>query len=179
MLICAHVALSLGTVYCVHSWALAPVATTPFNDALIAACSLLPDIVDKILWVSRLSRCTRSFGHTLLFTFFTAGTTLLVSNSERAGLVGLAVFSHLVADRACGHVPFFWPLQNFRQKSMVHTNQSRQLIKACDFLAVFYIFFATDIPLRHGSIRVGVSLLCCWQSHSYCGCHHYCPQWTL
>eukprot|EP00037_Helgoeca_nana_P014623 m.136584 g.136584 ORF g.136584 m.136584 type:complete len:228 (+) comp22634_c0_seq1:104-787(+) len=170
MLICAHIGFGLGAVYTVMaalSMSGNPLFTgftgftpTLTTDAVVAVCSLLPDVVDKLLWIFRVTKGSRTYGHTLIFV---GGMSALGSllGPQTAGLVGLAVLSHLVADRTCGHVPFLWPLQPFRLKSMTHTPATHRAIRACEVLGVLFVMVSTGLPARLGPILCTTSLVGC------------------
>lgn len=105
--------------------------------------SITPDGVDKPLYWGRISCCTRTYGHTLLFAFLFSAITAAVSHSGKnasftffiisfssyydLGQIGrvclLGIISHLLADRVFGYVPFFWPFQPFVYPSMIHTKR--------------------------------------------------------
>eukprot|EP01013_Petalomonas_cantuscygni_P033599 TRINITY_DN60658_c0_g1_i1.p1 TRINITY_DN60658_c0_g1~~TRINITY_DN60658_c0_g1_i1.p1 ORF type:complete len:249 (+),score=15.42 TRINITY_DN60658_c0_g1_i1:71-817(+) len=112
-------------------------------DFVIVITSLLPDIIDKPLFLCRWALGSRSYGHTVLFLFsatcvvsavlsaFGVGPVPVVfpsfHPSQRADdtayltvhgwgvVVFVGILSHLLSDLAFGYVPLFWPLQPFRE----------------------------------------------------------------
>jgi hypothetical protein len=71
---------------------------------------LLPDIVDKGLVFSDLVRCSRSYGHTILFAAAAGFVSLAVTRKKGVALaVVLGCLLHLAEDMG-GTVPVFYPI---------------------------------------------------------------------
>jgi hypothetical protein len=79
--------------------------------AVAAFSFLLPDLVDKPLWVLGVFSDGRNIGHTLLATFLVA---LAFSLKKRVyGLVAVCGgMAHLLSDRS-GLVPWFYPFKTY------------------------------------------------------------------
>ena len=109
------------------------------QEILIVVSALLPDVLDKALYWSRLCHATRSFGHCILFilAWSLLGGTLF---GQQVGWILFASSSsHLLVDLFFGYVPLLYPIQSFRYPSMIHTKTSKQQLKTIEAVALMYL----------------------------------------
>jgi hypothetical protein len=173
---CAHIGFAFALAHCVQWYLALPVCydtnvLSEVVDLVLLVSSLLPDLVDKPLYLCRLCKATRTFGHTLAFAAATIAAAWYfqhhVCGSTRCAVeemfvhlrdlacdwvwvygVAIGLLSHLAADLMFGYVPLFWPLQPFRYPSMVHTKASIRCIKALDLAATVYLLLFSRLPYR-------------------------------
>jgi hypothetical protein len=145
-------------------------------DALVAVGSLLPDLLDKPLYLCRCAPGTRSYGHTLLFLIAATGATaaallhspaslaaalplgaaaLVAQWQNAARVVFVAIASHLLADTFFGYVPLLWPLPGwgFRAASIMpreERDKARRRRRMLDVAGVAYVTLATAVPQHVG-----------------------------
>eukprot|EP00656_Telonema_subtile_P057659 TRINITY_DN9536_c0_g1_i3.p1 TRINITY_DN9536_c0_g1~~TRINITY_DN9536_c0_g1_i3.p1 ORF type:complete len:208 (-),score=23.82 TRINITY_DN9536_c0_g1_i3:364-987(-) len=170
---CAHVGfgfIAARILFWIVPWC-SP--STPFDalavDALIVIASNLPDLCDKPLFLLRLTKGTRAYGHTLLF--LVAGSCSAAAAVRQFPLwfsaepvcvlrvVATAIASHLLADMCFGYVPLFWPLQTFRETSMVNTPYTKPIKRTLDLGALLYVSFCSGLPERIGGWSLYATIL--------------------
>ena len=92
----------------------------PIDYRLVAAGTMLPDLIDKPLGIYLLARqlgSGRIYGHTLLFGLSLVLAGSLLARRRRHGLLslGLGVVTHVLTDQVLlSPRTFFWPLGGFR-----------------------------------------------------------------
>ena len=178
---CAHVGFAFAAAR-ILAWAVPGnicVPPTPRAalalDVLLLVMSNAPDLLDKPLFLFRVFRGTRSIGHTLIFLVLAtlAAAGLVARFPEALGVLlfggqtpaciaritATAIASHLAADLCFGHVPLFWPLQSFREISMVYTPHTKRWKTALDLAAIAYVSFCTELPARLGGARTYAAVL--------------------
>jgi len=159
MLPCAHIAIGYFTArLLLYSFSKDESENASLQaDLIIVLGSLMSDIVDKALYLTGITWSSRSFGHTALFCVFSSTTlwvAMRVLGQRFAGPHALLHFacvaSHLAADCCFGFVPVFWPLSSFRHPSMVHTSNTKQVLRGLDVFGLVYVWLCTDVPGRVG-----------------------------
>ena len=177
---CAHVGfgfLAARLVAFITPWQLC----TPQSPAealgihgLLVVGSNLPDLLDKPLFLMKLTRGTRTHGHTLLplllatlssaAFFATAPVAVGCDWPSIARVVFVAVASHLMADQFFGYVPLLWPLPGwgFRTQSIekaCYRKQAKRWKPVLDLAAIVYVSLDTGLPQLVGGWKVYVALL--------------------
>jgi membrane-bound metal-dependent hydrolase YbcI (DUF457 family) len=124
-------------------------------DLSVIIASLLPDLIDKPLYLLKLTGGTRTYGHTILVSAFVCAAVYIsllqfwttIEYPEGwtyAVVVGIA--SHLVADSFFGYVPLLYPLQGFRTISMVHNLNTRSKMRWLEALGCLNIVLLSRAP---------------------------------
>eukprot|EP01095_Lingulamoeba_sp_RSL-Kostka_P000315 TRINITY_DN1047_c0_g1_i2.p1 TRINITY_DN1047_c0_g1~~TRINITY_DN1047_c0_g1_i2.p1 ORF type:complete len:171 (-),score=2.36 TRINITY_DN1047_c0_g1_i2:77-589(-) len=118
-------------------------------DIITVITSLLPDLIDKPLWIAKKTSATRTYGHTILFlllisltaSVFCSNIILNACDNEWIIVVFVGVLSHLLADLVFGYVPLFYPFQPFKYPSMIHTFKSRSFVFLFDLIGICIAFY--------------------------------------
>ena len=130
---------------------------TAAHDVVLVLASLMPDLIDKLRYMSGVASASRSFGHTLVVVMVASlafGGLLTVVGASRpsshAAVAAAGMISHLLADMTCGHVPWFWPMQDFRFPSMIHTHMSRTALALIEAASLVFVALHPGLLARWG-----------------------------
>ena len=146
MLPLSHIASALVFVHC-FGWNL---STVPFYEVLAVYSSLLPDVLDKALYWTKVCKATRSFGHTLCFVvLWTAAGWSLSGDGKVSAVIFLSAISHLLVDLFFGHVPLAFPFQTFQFPSMIHTKTTRKQLRIIEGCSGVYLLLGTNVLFAH------------------------------
>ena len=134
--------------------------------------SLIPDLIDKFLYLLAVTDSSRTYGHTLLLAVLSLFFVMLTThrkNSNRKSylLVPIALLFHLLLDEMwIFKETLFWPLFNgqFSQHTstassllelfIISINKKEVLIK--EFIGIVCLFFALnkDSNFKSNSLRI-------------------------
>ena len=119
--------------------------TYQYHEVYVVFGALFPDVVDKALYRTKQCHATRSYGHSILFCVICSTLCWVISqNSVLSCIVALSLLSHLFADLFFGYVPLFYPFQQFRYPSMVHTHSSLRQLKILELLSFCCLLLFTS-----------------------------------
>ncbi len=75
--------------------------------------SMLPDVVDKVLFAARVAPSTRFIGHTIIFSLAVSFLFYIITKKKNIGLaLLLGCLLHLLGD-ITGFLPLFYPFVNY------------------------------------------------------------------
>ena len=129
----------------------------PHFELIAAIGALLSDLFDKPLYWGKLCHATRSYAHTLVFSVLLyIASWILFRDGKLSCILFVSVLSHLFADLFFGYVPLFYPFQSFKYPSMIHTRNTKKILKILELLGLIYLVLFSNIFRSLKSIVVQV-----------------------
>ena len=122
--------------------------------------SLLPDLLDKFLYLAAVTDSSRTYGHTLLLGVLTLFIVMLITNKKNSNrksylLVPIALFFHLLLDEMwLFKETLFWPIfdgqfsqhissaDSLLELFIISINKTEILIK--EFIGIVCLFFVLN-----------------------------------